>query len=354
MSWTADHSHSDRNSSAWLMDEPIFSIFAEISQAAGRPTSVTLASDVPAQGGDALPSPASTGEAQCPPQQQSESNSVAMQVTNCSPDESDHDSVSTVVDTVPDVAVADPEHTSPAASRTELPPEAVVAAAILPVWESQATDVPSLADEGPSFGSYDDVMGRMNGSVSSGLSEAEMAAERRRRMARHRCRVDRSRSKERNAVSSSSVVSCNILPLQANTVGEAFWQILVGRPRHERAALVNMQSERTSFDAALRLCRSRLAVIVRANVGFYIGITEDPRRRFAEHCERMEWERMTILVQAASSSTTGSLEKALLADFGQSYMCLNIGRGGERASGGSPHFLYVLLAREGPLRRPPR
>jgi len=275
-------------------------------------------------------------------------------VTNCSRDESDHDSVSTVVDTVPDEAVADPEHTSPAASRTELPPGEAVAAAILPVWESQATDVPSLADEGPSFGSYDDVMGRMNGSVSSGLSEAEMAAERRRRMARHRCRVDRSRSKERNAVSSSSVVSCNILPLQANTVGEAFWQILVGRPRHDRAALVNMQAEGTSFDAALRLCRSRLAAIVRASVGFYIGITEDPRRRFAEHCERMEWERMTLLVQAANSSTTGSLERALLADFGQSYMCLNIGRGGERASGGSPHFLYMLLAREGPLRRPPR
>jgi len=277
-------------------------------------------------------------------------------VTNCSRDESDHDSVSTVVDTVPDEAVADPEHTSPAASRTELPPGEAVAAAILPVWESQATDVPSLADEGPSFGSYDDVMGRMNGSVSSGLSEAEMAAERRRRMARHRCRVDRSRSNERNAVSSSSAVSYNWLrlPLQANTVGEAFRQILTGRPRHERAALVNMQAEGTSFDVALRFCRRRLAAIVRLNVGFYIGITEDPRRRFAEHCERMEWERMTILVQAASSSTTGSLERALLEDFGQSYMCLNIGRGGERASGGSPHFLYVLLAREGPLRRPPR
>ena len=137
-------------------------------------------------------------------------------------------------------------------------------------------------------------------------------------------------------------------------MGEAFRNALVGRPRHAGTAFVNMQDERISFDAAFRVCRSQMLSILSRNAAFYIGIAEDLPRRFAEHCDQKEWEPMVIFVQAFTSSTTGSLERALLAEFGTSYVCINLGPGGERASVGSPHFLYALVAQDGPLRRPRR
>jgi len=241
----------------------------------------------------------------------------------------------------------------PAAAASS-PAEVADGRVVLPILESQRDDVASIVDLEPSFGYFEDPMGRVNGCVSYGPSEEELAAERRRRRARaHQRHVDRSRSRDRNRATSSA--SYSWFPARASSVGEAFRNALAGRPRHAGTAVVNMQDdERISFDAALRVCRSQMSSILRRNVAFYIGITEDPPRRFADHCDHMEWERMIILVQASTSSTTGSLERALLAEFGTCFMCINIGPGGERASAGSPHFLYVLVAQDGPLRRPRR
>lgn len=86
---------------------------------------------------------------------------------------------------------------------------------------------------------------------------------------------------------------------------------------------------------------------------FYIGITENPSRRFDEHlASGGHWVRHVVLVQAPTSRTTSSLERDLLVTYGNVFGCLNASAGGERASAGSPHFLYLLVGQDSLLRRP--
>ena len=87
---------------------------------------------------------------------------------------------------------------------------------------------------------------------------------------------------------------------------------------------------------------------------FYVGITENVVRRYDEHIESSlcgPAPIMVVLVQADSSATTAALERQLLAAYLYSPCCMNVGRGGERASGGSPHYLYVLKSTTPLLRR---
>ena len=85
---------------------------------------------------------------------------------------------------------------------------------------------------------------------------------------------------------------------------------------------------------------------------FYIGITEDPRRRWTEHQEaNAAWAEMHVLVMAESSRETSALETRLISQYAGNLWCNNIGPGGERRSAGSPHYLYVLVANTGLLRR---
>ena len=107
-------------------------------------------------------------------------------------------------------------------------------------------------------------------------------------------------------------------------------------------------------------CRQQVSAIARGGGGraFYIGITEDPPRRWEEH-QRVYSGGMVVLIEASSSRITSDLEVRLLEVFlprpgilsaGHS-LCRNMGRGGERASAGSPHYLYVVYRPDVLLRR---
>ena len=75
---------------------------------------------------------------------------------------------------------------------------------------------------------------------------------------------------------------------------------------------------------ALTHARARVRSIMSSGVGFYIGITEQPARRWAEHQERSsQWAEMRILFQAPSSSLTAYLEMSLLSEFGTNFLCVN-------------------------------
>ena len=84
---------------------------------------------------------------------------------------------------------------------------------------------------------------------------------------------------------------------------------------------------------------------------FYIGITENPTQRFFDHQVVGNWSQMIILLEAETSATTGAFEYDLLQIYRGSPKCLNVGRGEEHMSGGSPHFLYVVVNTITPLIR---
>lgn len=87
---------------------------------------------------------------------------------------------------------------------------------------------------------------------------------------------------------------------------------------------------------------------------FYIGITDNPADRWARHvCSGFGWSTMDVMVIASSSRLTAALERALIHRFRSPLRCANVGGGGECASYGSPHFLYVVYRSDSLMRRPP-
>ena len=100
---------------------------------------------------------------------------------------------------------------------------------------------------------------------------------------------------------------------------------------------------------------------------FYIGITEAPMVRWAGKAgHRREWDGMDVIAAFVSSAESGAMERVLISAFtgrdrsaaplsdllGPSpRRCQNIGRGGEHASVGSPHFVYVVWRFNTLLRR---
>ena len=80
---------------------------------------------------------------------------------------------------------------------------------------------------------------------------------------------------------------------------------------------------------------------------FYIGISENVVNRWMGTAgmtgHRRGWDGMTVLYEASTSRQTGALERQLIAHFmPHSLTCHNVGCGGERASAGSPHYLYIV------------
>lgn len=88
---------------------------------------------------------------------------------------------------------------------------------------------------------------------------------------------------------------------------------------------------------------------------FYIGITACPVTRWngldSMPGHRLQWDFMTVVFEASSSSDTADLERELIAACRSLYPAMaNIGGGGERAGFGSPHYLYVLTRASGLIR----
>jgi hypothetical protein len=89
--------------------------------------------------------------------------------------------------------------------------------------------------------------------------------------------------------------------------------------------LVDLTDGQSTREDALCICSRR----VRAEENrFYIGITENPSRRFEEHLAvQGSWTRMVILCKAHSSNDTAYLERGLISQHRDNIRCLNIGRG---------------------------
>jgi hypothetical protein len=83
-----------------------------------------------------------------------------------------------------------------------------------------------------------------------------------------------------------------------------------------------------------------IETLIKDKKDFYIGITERPLDRF--HSHRCNGYCQMALWVFPSSLESASLEKALIERFKGNLHMQNVGSGGERASCGKPHFLYVV------------
>ena len=120
--------------------------------------------------------------------------------------------------------------------------------------------------------------------------------------------------------------------------------------RHgSRVVVCSMLDGTTSYEAALQIARRRILSEIGNDNVFYLGITENPERRFSDHFRH--WDLEILLVEAASSRVTASMEISLLRELGGRSNCQNIGPGGETASAGSPHYLYLCVAMMSLMRR---
>ena len=100
---------------------------------------------------------------------------------------------------------------------------------------------------------------------------------------------------------------------------------LMGSPSH----IVNHAED------AIR-CRLRF----NSSIQFYIGISEQPSVRFEQHrCNA--FNEMWLYV-CSCSLESASAEKSLIHRVHQLAACCNLGKGGERASKGCPHYLYIV------------
>ena len=82
---------------------------------------------------------------------------------------------------------------------------------------------------------------------------------------------------------------------------------------------------------------------------YYVGITESPIRRWEAHSRK--YTTMYLVYVAETSRTTAALEMAILQRVaGGNLRCENDSLGGEAASSGSPHFLYIATRESGLLR----
>ena len=113
----------------------------------------------------------------------------------------------------------------------------------------------------------------------------------------------------------------------------------------------SMLDGRTSYEAALQIARRRILSVISDDVVFYLGIIENPARRFPDHIR--QWDQYILLVEAGSSRITASMEIELLRELGGRRNCQNVGLGGETASAGSPHYLYLCVATMSLMRRRP-
>ena len=163
----------------------------------------------------------------------------------------------------------------------------------------------------------------------------------------------RSRSPDRYYLKHGPAASLSAAPASARfpfdihrfeNLGDACRHALVGRSRHGAGALCSMLDGTVSYDDALTFARRKAQARISSGCAFYIGISEAPQRRFDQHLDKNStWEEQVVLVEAANSSTTASLEIALLALFGQRGNCTNASGGGECRSSGSPHYVYLLI-----------
>ena len=190
---------------------------------------------------------------------------------------------------------------------------------------------------------------RMNGSCMPGNFGADPSAFREPR--RHGPRIPALLLPAPEAEATSFPRSSAELAFAAGSVAGIGASFRAQSTRREQSTTIEISGDPRGLERGWNHASNRIAEIARAGVTFYIGITENPARRWSEHAERGLWTWMEVLVTAPSSRATGELEERLVRRFGGNFMCQNIGRGGEGRSAGRPHHLYVVVGQSGLIRR---
>lgn len=81
-------------------------------------------------------------------------------------------------------------------------------------------------------------------------------------------------------------------------------------------------------------------LMLSSSLQFYIGISERPIFRFDDHKQNGYTEMWVYIFSCGSESACA--ERSLISRVGNLKECCNKGRGGERASHGEPHYLYIV------------
>ena len=132
-----------------------------------------------------------------------------------------------------------------------------------------------------------------------------------------------------------------------SVAGALCWRALVGRDRSSSLAGSNVfmmtGSEYEDVAMAARHADRIIRAIRDRRHSFYVGITRDPARRWEQHHARnSSWSHMTVVVEARDSVATSTVEMQTLVFWRGDPLCLNRSSGGESATPGSPHYVYVL------------
>ena len=132
-----------------------------------------------------------------------------------------------------------------------------------------------------------------------------------------------------------------------SVAGALCWRALVGRDRSSSLAGSNVfmmtGSEYEDVAMAARHADRIIRAIRDRRHSFYVGITRGPARRWEQHQARnSSWSHMTVVVEARDSVATSTVEMQTLVFWRGDPLCLNQSSGGESATPGSPHYVYVL------------
>lgn len=96
----------------------------------------------------------------------------------------------------------------------------------------------------------------------------------------------------------------------------------------------------------LHRIKNRVSNLVRHCRWFYIGLTNNPQRRFYEHSQKFAWDRMVVLYKTQSAIKEGDFEENLILYYRNSpysKKLKNIKDGRQGALCYPPFYIYVLL-----------
>ena len=106
----------------------------------------------------------------------------------------------------------------------------------------------------------------------------------------------------------------------------------------------------TGSRSKLPQIKNRISNIANRCTHFYIGLTNHPERRFADHVRKglANWDRMVVLYQTSSARKEGDFEDELIAYYRESKYAsklinspLSGGREGRMSE--PPCYIYVLV-----------
>ena len=92
---------------------------------------------------------------------------------------------------------------------------------------------------------------------------------------------------------------------------------------HGQQTRMHIGDDAAELEAGFSHSLASILAIAHERVAFYIGNSENPRRRWAEHAVSGHWAEMEVLVSAPSSRGTGELEQRLIARFSHHFVCTN-------------------------------